>query len=117
MNIRQAHFRLKAALLGLAFVAAWGLKTSHLLLLHHVHHTIPVCEAEHDENSAHLHDARYNPDDCSICAHLLAVPELVSVSAALAAPAPARQDCLAVRPRPLRSCSPEVSRSRGPPVL
>lgn len=81
--MQQTSIQLKTALLGLVFLASTMLKTGHLLLLHHDHHETPVCEIGHNDSGTHLHDERYNPDDCSICAFLFAVPELVSVHVSL----------------------------------
>ncbi|MFN0014352.1 MAG: hypothetical protein ACKVU2_07365 [Saprospiraceae bacterium] len=78
--------RIASYLLCFAFLASLTLKSGHALLLNHTHHAVPVCDAGHDNASAHLHDERYNPDDCSICAFLFAVPELVCVSIALTKP-------------------------------
>lgn len=74
--MQQAQSRINTALLALVFLMSLTLKTGHLLLLHHDHHDAPTCEVGHDSNTAHLHDERYNPDDCSICAFLFATPEL-----------------------------------------
>ncbi|MBK9338936.1 MAG: hypothetical protein IPM98_21320 [Lewinellaceae bacterium] len=76
--MQQAQLRINTALLALVFLMSLTLKTGHLLLLHHDHQDIPTCEAGHDSHTAHLHDERYNPDDCSICAFLFATPELTA---------------------------------------
>lgn len=52
----------------------------------HIHHAIPVCESGHKTPASHLHDSRYNPDDCSVCAFLFAVTELVPVSTCIHPP-------------------------------
>jgi len=67
--------------LALVFAAACSLKTVHSLLLHHAHADHPVCEAAYEHQGVHLHDERYSPDDCSLCAFVLSVPEMLSISA------------------------------------
>ncbi len=69
----------------LLFTAFWSLKTAHVLLMHHHDSTEhPVCEASHDQNSAHIHDERWANDDCSLCAFVVSASELFSFPALLA---------------------------------
>ena len=58
----------------------WSLKVGHALLAHHEHAEHPVCEAATDHHGAHLHDERYAGEDCSLCAFVLAVPDVFSIS-------------------------------------
>jgi hypothetical protein len=74
------HRLLGAWALTLIFAATCSLKSVHSLLLHHDHHADhPVCEAAYSHDGLHLHDERYNPDDCSLCAFVLSVPEMISI--------------------------------------
>ena len=60
----------------LLFTAFWSLKTMHVMLAHHHDASEhPVCEASHDQKSAHIHDERWATDDCSLCAFVVSVPE------------------------------------------
>ncbi len=79
---------MSSALLGLFLLASMMLKTGHLLMLEHAHHHVPVCPSEHNNHATHLHDERFNPDTCSICAFLFAVPELPPLARQLNAPLP-----------------------------
>lgn len=93
------------------------LKTGHLLMLEHAHHHVPVCAAEHDQHATHLHDERFNPDSCSVCAFLLAVPDLAPLTTALNPPQPlaGRKPTGIVFPHLCASA--QAIRLRGPPVL
>lgn len=102
--------------MALIFAAFWSLKTAHVLFWHHAHHNAPVCEAAHDERASHLHDERYNPDDCSICAFICAIPEIQPVSVQLPT---LRVFTNALPVHLLVSCTPaDVSHTclRGPPA-
>ena len=55
-------------------------------MLEESHHAVPVCESGHTSPATHLHDARFNPDDCSICAFLFAVSELIPVKVVVHSP-------------------------------
>lgn len=62
------------------FTAFWSLKTMHVLVFHH--HTQaehPVCEAAHDQKSAHIHDERWAKEDCTLCAFVVSVQESFSI--------------------------------------
>jgi len=64
----------------LLFTAFWSLKTVHVWVLHHhkqVEH--PVCEASHDQNSAHIHDERWAKEDCTLCAFVVSVQAPFSI--------------------------------------
>jgi len=67
--------RIGAFLLALVFTTSWSLNSLHDLLLHHEH---PVCEAVYDGKGTHIHDDRYEVHGCTLCALLLAAPELPS---------------------------------------
>lgn len=113
--MQQAPVQIKAALLGMVFLASMTLKTGHLLLLHHEHHDVPVCEVGHDDSSVHLHDERYNPDDCATCAFLFAVPELVSVHVSLQAFSPLSENAPATPCAIVPLSALHTIRLRGPP--
>ncbi|MCC6459276.1 MAG: hypothetical protein IT260_02320 [Saprospiraceae bacterium] len=91
MTKQTTYGRLQAGLLALIFLASWALRSGHTLLVHnHAHHDVPVCTAEKEgHRTVHLHDERYQPDDCSVCAFLFATPELIPVVFALPAIQPA----------------------------
>ena len=57
----------------------------HEFFRHHREHA--VCTAPFDGKATHLHDERYIGDDCRLCAFVLFVPELLSVTAFVASPA------------------------------
>lgn len=108
---------LRAGLLALVFVASWSLKTLHGLCMHHAHHGAPVCEAAHEGgNTQHLHDERYTPDDCSVCAFMFAVPEIVGMPLLPGAPAEARTTLPAAPVEPLLPVYANDIRLRGPPA-
>jgi hypothetical protein len=69
-----------ARLLVFVFVAMWSLKMGHALLAHHEHADRPTCYVATDHDSTHLHDERYAGEDCSLCAFVLAVPDVFSIS-------------------------------------
>ncbi len=77
MQHTQVH--IKTALLGFVLLASLMLKSGHHLLLHHDHGTKPACHTDHTGSSTHLHDERYNPDDCSICAFHFGASEPVPI--------------------------------------
>ena len=79
----MSYRQISAGFLALAFVAFWSMKTLHVLASHHSHADHPVCSASDDRSAMHLHDERYASDDCSICAFVLAVPEIISITALL----------------------------------
>lgn len=117
MRFRPLQHQVYAAFLGLCFLASWTLKTSHALLVHYEHHAVPVCAAGHEHQATHLHDERYNPDDCSICAFVLAAPELPTLILLPLPPAPLA--LRSVTPASVAVCP--AGRSsiflRGPPAL
>jgi hypothetical protein len=67
-------------LLLFVFLTMWSVKMGHAFFMHHRHADRPVCEAAADRYSAHLHDERYTGEDCTLCAFVLAVPEIFSIS-------------------------------------
>lgn len=98
MKKQSTYGRFQAGLLALIVFAAWALRTGHALLLHHAHHDVPVCMAEKEgHRTVHLHDERYKPDDCSVCAFCFATPELLPAVLALVVTQPAAD---AVLPHP-----------------
>lgn len=101
----------------LAFAASWALKVAHHWCMHHTHREVPVCAAAHQGTAKHLHDERYNPDDCSICAFIFAVPELVTVSVPLARTPVVLRRLLPAYSLPFISTQPNTARLRGPPVV
>ncbi len=65
-----------AMFLALLFTTVWSVNSLHDFFLHHEH---PVCEAAYDGGSGvHIHDERYEAGDCSFCAFVLSVPEVLS---------------------------------------
>lgn len=52
----------------------------HALLAHHDHADRPTCYVATDHDGTHLHDERYAGEDCSLCAFVLAVPDVFSIS-------------------------------------
>ena len=107
--------RFKSGLLALIFIAEWALKLGLTLFFHHAHHDAPVCVAAHECIVAHVHDARYLPDDCSMCAFLFAIPELITVAVWLE-PTPAVTERITqAYLTPLLSPGGDSVNSRGPP--
>jgi len=113
--MQQAQVQIKTTLLGIVLLASLMLKSGHQLLLHHEHPAKPVCEAAHAGKSTHLHDERYNPDTCSICAFLFATPELVPVSVSLKNIQSLVKDCPPVPHAPHVYLTHCATRLRGPP--
>jgi len=106
-----------AGLLALVFVFSWSLKTAHTLFMHHAHHDVPVCEAAYDGSSSkHFHDERYHPDDCSVCAFIFAIPEIVSVPVLLQPPVLVAARAFIAPPTPFRPVEADAVRLRGPPA-
>lgn len=108
--------RFGALLLALCFTTAWSLNSLHDLLLHHEH---PVCEAAYDGKSAHIHDERYEAHSCSLCALLMAAPELPSayLLPAFDAPLPdAAPACFYHAPARF-GAERDLTLRRGPPAL
>ncbi|MEQ1747633.1 MAG: hypothetical protein ABMA02_19550, partial [Saprospiraceae bacterium] len=108
--------RIASFLLCFVFLVSLTLKSGHALLLNHIHHAVPTCETGHDAAGAHLHDGRYNPDDCSICAFLFAVPELVSISVVIKKPQPVTGDSPVAPAFPHFDCAHHLVHLRGPPT-
>lgn len=64
--------------LALLFTTVWSVSSLHDFFLHHDHEH-PVCEAAYEgSNGTHIHDDRYEANDCSLCAFVLSVPEVLS---------------------------------------
>lgn len=115
LNTQTIYTHIKAGLLALVFVASWSVKTIHGLCMHHEHHDVPVCEAAHEGNVQHLHDERYTPEDCSVCAFIFAVPEIVCVPVFSPLPVPAEKRETTTLPSPYRPVYGDAVRLRGPP--
>ena len=115
LKTQTIYTHIKAGLLALVFVASWSVKTAHSLCMHHEHHDVPVCEAAHKGNTKHLHDERYAPEDCSVCAFIFAVPEIVCVPVFSPLPAPAENRETAAMPSAYRPVYGDAVRLRGPP--
>lgn len=76
LNKNGSYQRLGAWAVLLVFLAAWSLKTAHVLLLHHSDQAKhPVCEAAYEHHGTHLHDERWVNEDCSLCAFVVSVSE------------------------------------------
>ncbi len=117
LQFQQAFTRFKAGFLTLIFLASWAVKVGHMIFQHHAHRSVPVCEAAHQGQTTHLHDARYQPDDCSICAFLFAIPELTPISALPAFAAATTHRCAPAPPAFLLAAAVDSVSSRGPPAL
>ena len=111
------HTQIKAGLLALLLGVSWSLRMGHALLMHHTHRDLPVCEAAQQGNATHLHDERYHPDDCSVCAFLFAIPDLVGVSFLLERPERIARRSLPVFIPPCLTARTNSVQLRGPPVL
>lgn len=100
------------------FLAMWSVKMGHAFFAHHQHADRPVCEAAADHSTAHLHDERYAGEDCSLCAFVLAVPDVFSISVLLS-PAASTPDTAS--PTLYESLSGQsafdTTVSRGPPAI
>lgn len=118
MNLRKntPFQRTTALFLAFLFTATWSLKSVHEFFRHH--HDHPICTANY-KGGAHLHDERYIGDDCRLCAFVLFVPEVLSVTALVTTPV-ILPDSVA----PVFYQSPADSKTacdstllRGPPVI
>ncbi|MBL7797458.1 MAG: hypothetical protein JNJ90_13265 [Saprospiraceae bacterium] len=102
--------------MGLVLLASLMLKSGHHLLLHHDHGTKPACHTDHTGSSTHLHDERYNPDDCSICTFHFGASEPAPIPVLLLKQQAYTQAC------PLPPATPHLTDTgystllRGPPV-
>ncbi len=101
----------------LVFFATWSLKSVHEFFRHHREH--PVCSAPYDGKITHLHDERYIGDDCRLCAFVLFVPELLSITALVAQPAklPDSVPPVFYQPPPDSKTASDSTFRRGPPVI
>ncbi|MBK8965515.1 MAG: hypothetical protein R3D58_21365 [Saprospiraceae bacterium] len=117
MIVQQKYIRLNTALLGLFLLASMMLKTGHLLMLEHTHHHVPVCTDDHDKHATHLHDERFNPDACSICAFLFAIPELSASEKQFHYPHPFFDRTPVGNTSPFHGATLPVIYLRGPPAL
>lgn len=76
LQISSSYKRFSAWILVLLFTAMWSLKSGHIWLMHHADlDKHPVCEASHDQKSAHIHDERWAKEDCTLCAFVVSVSE------------------------------------------
>lgn len=118
MQFNYPYRQIGAWALTLIFATTCSLKSVHNLLLHdHDHDAHPVCEAAYSHDGLHLHDERYNPDDCSLCAFVLSVPELISMAAFPAAIAklPNSQRASLYHAPDLSKIACDITLRRGPP--
>ena len=102
----------------LIFLTMWSVKMGHAFFAHHRHTDRPVCEAALDHSTAHLHDERYAGEDCSLCAFVLAVPDVFSISA-LPNDAPSVPYTAPLLPYESRTGQSafDTTVSRGPPAI
>ncbi|MCC6280242.1 MAG: hypothetical protein IT262_06575 [Saprospiraceae bacterium] len=115
---KNGSYRLwSARLLVFVFVAMWSLKMGHALLAHHEHADRPTCEVATEHQGTHLHDERYAGEDCSLCAFVLAIPDVFSVSALIS---PAAQMPDSAQPllfeNPYIQTAFDTTTLRGPPA-
>jgi hypothetical protein len=108
-------------LLAVVLLSATG-KTVHVLTnSHHHHEEMKICSLERDDNdhNAHLHDAHYLTEDCSLCdylvqAHLL--PEWPEMVRQTPLDAPTTSGFLPVSAA-LSFQPSDTNRQRGPPTV
>ena len=96
----------------------WSLKMGHALLAHHEHADRPNCQVSTDHKGTHLHDERYAGEDCSLCAFVLAIPDVFSISV-LVTPTVQAPDTAQLMPyenQPIHSAFDTIT-LRGPPVI
>ena len=107
-----------AFLLAFFFVTAWSLKTMHGFLVHTDHHDRPVCTAEYDHATQHIHDMRYAADGCTLCAFILSVPALPALMALLepAQTKPVEEASACYQSPTAGTVIIRAAPSRGPPV-
>ena len=79
-------YRWWAALLVLLVSLTWGIRTGHGIWLHHSEGT-PHCDPARDGDSAHFHADAGEARDCPVCAFCFSLPELLSITALVLAPA------------------------------
>ena len=104
-------------MLAVLFSLTWSLKSVHEFFRHH--HDRPACTATHANPGTHLHDERYIPDDCSMCAFVLCVPELLTINALVVAPLKLPDSIPPVfyqPPTDAKTACDSIFR-RGPPVI
>ncbi len=99
------------------FCFSAGLRVVHHLFLHQ-HDDREICQDfQHDEKTTHLHDERYQPEKCEVCAFIFSIPEFVSISALVF-----RESKLAdsLKIEAQKTCVPSEVDSiylRGPPMI
>ena len=116
LKTQTIYMHTKAWLLALVVVSSWSVKTIHSLCMHHERHGAPVCEAAHEGRSMHLHDERYTPDDCSVCAFIFAIPEIVTVPTLVQPPVAWARPLPVAPATPFHAVYANDIRLRGPPV-
>lgn len=116
MKKQAVHGRTHAGLLALVFAVSWSLKTVHTWCTHHAHREAPVCEAAHQGNTKHLHDERYHPDDCPLCAFIFSIPELPELPDLAPTPAVAAGRVAVFQTAQYAAVSVLSTCSRGPPA-
>lgn len=95
-------------------------KTAHALWPdgHGHHHARPVCDRGGHTKGLHLHDARFHPDDCSLCAFTLAKAEVPPAPFFYILPICFPEIRLHTPGRVFGTDQPtDLSRRRGPPAL
>jgi hypothetical protein len=102
----------------MVFSLGWMLKTAHVLLAHtHDHGEHLVCALDYGQNATHIHDERFAPDDCSLCAFVLSdsePPSLFDIRCSILPPLPRRG--VASLPTLLADRRPSHISLRGPPM-
>lgn len=76
------HVRLTGVLLMGVFTLSLGLRAAHGWLSHADEHVHEVCAADHNGPQKHIHDDRYKPDHCQLCAFFLSasvLPERIAL--------------------------------------
>ncbi|MBK7936199.1 MAG: hypothetical protein IPJ82_03600 [Lewinellaceae bacterium] len=117
MSKNSSYRRFGALALILVFSATWSLKSIHEFFRHH--HDHPVCTAAFDGQTTHLHDERYIGDDCSLCAFVLFVPEVITITALVATPSklPDTVPPVFYQPPSGSKTACDSTLRRGPPVI
>ena len=86
-------------------------------MAHHEHADRPSCEVATNHQGTHLHDERYAGEDCSLCAFVLAIPDVFSISVLIspAAQLPDTAQQMLYENRHIHTVFDTIS-LRGPPV-
>lgn len=76
------HVRVAGVLFMGVFLLSFGLRSAHGWLSHADEHLHEVCDADHNGRQKHIHDDRYKPDHCQLCAFFLSasvLPERITL--------------------------------------